>query len=280
MEQYTKLLADTLYTGEERNDRTGVGTIGTFSRSLSFDLRDGYPLVTTKKVNYRAVFAELAGFIEGATSAARFRELGTKIWDQNANENEAWLSNPYRRGTDDLGPIYGAQWRNWIANDDGRTYSVIDQLQNLIDGILADPYDRAHIVSGWNPAVHDRVALRPCHVMFQCYVGNEGFLDMAVVMRSVDLFLGLPFNIASYAALLHLIAKLTNLKPRHLTYQLGDCHIYKNHVDQVVEQIARKPMALPELTVANIADLSEVTPDIFQVHGYESHPAIFAPMAV
>ncbi|MEG1121211.1 MAG: thymidylate synthase [Citrobacter sp.] len=310
MKQLLSLLQHTIYHGEDRPDRTGTGVISGFSRCIEFDLRDGFPLLTTKKVNYRAVFAELAGFIEGATSAARFRQLGTKIWDQNANENESWLANPARNGVDDLGRVYGAQWRNWqgprvqvngyadatermalvgphtggwvATPNDKETYMSmeVDQLQNLIHFLKHDPYGRRHLVLAYNPAENGSMALPPCHILFQCYVSNDKELDMQVYMRSVDLFLGLPFNIASYAALLHLIAKLCDYKPRHLTMALGDYHIYKNHVAQVVEQISRKPMALPELTVANISSLREVTPDTFQVHGYESHPVIKAPMAV
>lgn len=275
MKSLLDLYSKTLGTGEARPDRTGTGVVGRFATLLEHDLRDGFPATTTKKLNYRAVFAELAGFIEGATSAARFRQLGTKIWDQNANENEAWLRNPVRKGEDDLGRVYGAQWRFWKGEG-----VEVDQLQELIDSINNDPYGRRHLVTAWNPAENKNMALPPCHILFQCYVSNDGHLDMLMYMRSVDLFLGLPFNIASYAALLHLIAKLTNKKPRRLTQVLGDYHIYANHVEQVKLQIEREPLALPELTIANITSLDQVTPETFQLHGYEHHPPIAAPMAV
>ncbi len=275
MKEYIRLVQNVLHRGERRPNRTGTPVIGLFSENFTHDLRDGYPLLTSKAMNYRSIFAELVGFLRGYTSAADFRQLGTNIWNRNANEDTGWLANPARKGEDDLGPIYGSQWRGWR---DGSLR--IDQFTNLIDGLRNDPYGRRHLVSAWNVADMGRMALPPCHVLFQCYVSNDGHLDLQMYQRSCDVFLGLPFNIASYAALTHLIASLTGLKPRMLHIVTGDTHVYVDHIEKALEQCARSFMALPELTIGHVENLAEVHPGTFQVHGYESHPALSAPMAV
>ncbi len=315
MESYHDIVRTVLANGELRPNRTGTPTIGIFGGMWSHDLKDGFPLLTTKQMSLKPIIAELVGFIRGVTSAADFRALGCKIWDANANDpglpgsRNAWLDSPWREGTDDLGCIYGAQWRGWdnfrFANSTERaellegqgyewmsatTYGLnkggavyrkrIDQLQNLIDGIKKDPYGRRHIVSAWNPGELDRMALPPCHILFQCYVRSGRFLDLQLNMRSIDTGLGLPYNIASYAAFTHLIAMLTDLTPGRISIVFGDLHVYENHVEQLTEQITREPFALPELTLRHINSLDEVTTDMFQLHGYESHPPIRMVMAV
>ena len=285
MKTYLDLIEKVLSEGEFRQNRTGTPSFSLFGEHFKHDLRSGFPLLTTKHVPFKSIIGELVGFIEGATTAARFRELGCNVWNQNANENQAWLANPYRKGEDDLGPIYGAQWRKWkgsafISNHGSLVYPCIDQLQNLIDSINTDPFGRRHIVSAWNPAVMDRVALPACHVFFQCYVSRDGHIDMQMYQRSADLFLGVPFNIASYSALLTLIGAMTGLQPRMLHISFGDLHIYENHFDQCMLQVGREPRRLPELTIASKFHFDNLVPDAFQLHGYDPHPAIKAPMAV
>lgn len=285
MKAYLDLVQRIFAEGEMRSNRTGTATLGVFGGTFTHDLLDGFPLLTTKKMALKNVAAELAGFVAGVTSAAAFRALGTKIWDQNANEEPGWLANPHRAGENDLGRIYGAQWRGWCspAYDEGGMLCGVghtDQLQNLIDGIKRDPYGRRHIVTAWNPGELNRMALPPCHILFQCYVRQGGFLDVQMHMRSTDVFLGLPYNIASYAMLTHLIAILTGLLPGRLMLTFGDLHIYEDHLEQMREQARRAPLPLPELTVRWIDKLEHVTPDIFQIHGYNSHPALAGKMAV
>lgn len=320
MKEYLELAGHTLEEGERRTNRTGVPTTQVFSASLTYDLQERFPVPSTKALNTDAVFAELVGFIRGVTSAADFRQLGTKIWDKNANENDGWLHNAHRKGDDDLGPIYGAQWRRWesikmvdSAHGDSRAriaaylkdnYEVvgqcefpkftrfflrkeIDQLRNLIDGLRSDPYDRAHLVSAWNPGVQNEIALRPCHVMFQCNVRKDAetgvsYLDMLMFQRSADMFLGVPFNIASYAALTHLLCALTGYQPGRLTIQFGDLHVYDTHVKAMNEQLSRTPdSGRPTLYVRQISDIDHVTVEHFELQGYDPQPAIGgAPMAV
>jgi thymidylate synthase len=317
MKAYHDLCRNTLRHGTLRPNRTGTPAMGIFGTEFVHDLQTGFPLLTTKQMDIRKVEAELVWFIEGGTNAARLRELGTKIWDDNANGTEGWLANPHRKGTDDCGPIYGAQWRkyehieivkgeylqpcpllhaflddgyrimtSYTDTDDNHCYVVrkeIDQLQNLIDGIKADPYGRRHIVSSWNVGKLDKVALPACHAMFQCYVREDKkgvrYLDLKMTQRSADSLLGIPFNIASYAMLTHLLAMLTDLKPGILTLSFGDLHIYENHLAQIWTQLSRTPMALPELTVRRVNSLDEVTTGMFQLHGYESHPPLPGKMA-
>ncbi len=317
MKAYQDLCRNTLRHGTMRPNRTGTSAMGIFGTEFVHDLQTGFPLLTTKQMDIRKVEAELIGFLLGCTSARDFRELGTKIWDANANETESWLRNPYRAGEDDLGPIYGEQWRryehiemvdNYNANDTvviqallkdgyeivgradlGGDYSrlflrkEIDQLQDLIDGLKKDPYGRRHIVNSWNVGKVNKVALPACHAMFQCYVrdGKDGrkYLDLKMYQRSADSLLGIPFNIASYAMLTHLLAVLTDMQPGILTITFGDLHIYQNHLAQIWTQLSRTPMALPELTVRHVNSLDEVTTGMFQLHGYECHPPLPGKMA-
>lgn len=313
MKAYQDLCRNILRKGETRPNRTGVPVIGMLGdMDFVHDLQTGFPLLTTKQMNIRPIEAELIGFLTGKTSAADFRKLGTKIWDENANKTQSWVNNPYRKGEDDLGPFYSEQWRRYESieiaeyshNDDklvqalkadgyeylcnfdrdGKHYQVlrkyIDQLQNLIDGLKADPYGRRHIVSAWNPGKLNKVALPACHAMFQCYVRAGGYLDMKMYQRSADTLLGIPFNIASYAMLVHLLAMLTDLKPGKLMISFGDIHIYENHLPQIWEQTHRAPKKLPELTVRRVNSLDEVEVGMFQLHGYhDPHPALPGKMA-
>lgn len=319
MHSYHNLVHQVLNLGEKRPNRTGTDTLGIFGGFFVHDMADGFPLLTTKQMNLKPVVAELAAFLHGATSAAEFRQFGTKIWDANANDPgrpeapNAWLANPFRKGMDDLGPVYGAQWRHWndhrifvesVGDDDDfmehlkkigyqihHTQGIdeglvrhfmhrrIDQFQNLIDRIKKDPYSRYHMVTAWNPSVVDQVALPACHFAFQCYVRGD-YLDLQFHMRSADLFLGVPFNIASYAALLMVIAQLTGKTPGRLSATFGDLHIYENHLDQMREQITREPRPLPKVTLAPIMSIDDVTADKFTLSDYDPHPALKGAMAV
>ncbi len=325
MHTYLNALRKVYEEGTDRPDRTGVGTRSLFGLQMEFDLQEGFPAVTTKKLAFKQVVGELIGFIRGYTSAAQFRELGCNIWDANANDNQAWRLNPNREGTDDLGRIY--RWREWrtnrailgeatqlcsacmgrgewvgepceVCNGTGKAgmypiegYETIDQLEEVIESIKADPYGRRHIVSAWNPGELDQMALPPCHMMFQFYarpVGahellteNKGYLDLRWDQRSADMFLGVPFNIASYAVLLHLVAKQTGYLPGKLVAQIGDAHIYQNHFDQVREQLRREPKPLPNLRVSMLPkSIDEYAPVDIVLENYYPWPALTAPMAV
>lgn len=286
MQTYQNLLQHILDTGYDQNNRTGVQTRTVPGAHLSFDLAEGFPAVTTKKLFFKAVVAELLGFIRGYDSAAQFRELGCRVWDKDANENGDWLKNKHRQGQDDLGRIYGVQWRRWAAPD--KLAPRIDQLAKALDLIQNNPTNRRIIVSAWNPADLDKCALPPCHVLFQFLVNtttNE--LNLCMYQRSADSFLGVPFNIASYALLLSLVAKATNLTPRHLNIFLADAHIYHNHFDQVKELLSRKPFAKPQLAIGrNIqADenpasyLESLVPEEIWLYEYVCHPPILAEMS-
>ena len=264
MEQYLDLLRRTLDEGARKEDRTGTGTLSVFGHQMRFDLRDGFPLVTTKKVHVPSVVGELLWFVRGDTNVAWLHEHGVSIWDEWADE------------TGDLGPIYGYQWRSWPAPD-GRH---IDQLAAVIDGIRADPDSRRHVVSAWNVADLPRMALAPCHALFQFYVA-DGRLSCQLYQRSGDLFLGVPFNIASYALLTHMVAQVSGLEVGDFVHTLGDAHLYLNHLDQAREQLTREPRALPELRLDPACRaIDEFTPESVQVVGYDPHPAIRAPIAV
>ncbi len=293
MQNYLNLLSEIKENGEWRENRTGVKTKALFVEKLKFDLRDGFPAVTTKKLAFKTVAAELIGFIRGYDNAADFRELGCTIWDPNANENKTWLLNPERKGDDDLGSIYGVQWRRWKAlhkSENGKPVIVvdyIDQLQNAIDTIVHDPDSRRIIVSAWNPADIHRMALPPCHLLYQFNAPGDEWLDVAVYQRSCDMFLGVPFNIASYALLLEMVAFITKRKPRHLTWIGADVHIYENHFDVVDEQLQREPKPLPKLTmVFDAADrpiptsIDQFEPEDFVLDNYEHYPSLKADMAV
>lgn len=290
MKQYLELLQTVLDTGIRQSNRTGIDTLTIPGAMLKFDLRDGFPAVTTKKLAFNQVKGELIGFLRGATSAAQFRELGCTIWDQNANENEAWLNNPARTGHDDLGRIYGANWRDFTGVEiDGSPVSI-DQIANALQTLRTDPHSRRILVSAWNPAELAEMALPPCHVMFQLLPHVDAkVLHMTMYQRSCDLFLGIPFNIASYALLLELFAAWSGYEAGTLTMFMADTHIYVNHIDQVKEQLRRDPLPLPLLAVVypiavqdRTADylINSLNPDDIELIGYHHHPAISAPMAV
>jgi thymidylate synthase len=299
MQQYHDLLEDVLNNGEVKDDRTGVGTISVFGRQLRFDLSKGFPAVTTKKLAWKSVKSELLWFIEGSNDERRLAEIlhGSKddanstIWTGNA---QAAYWTPRAKYDGDLGRVYGVQWRHWnqyVEQQDfgpafhgGRRLAVdnreIDQLANLIEGIKNDPNGRRHIMTAWNVAELDQMALPPCHVMCQFYVSN-GKLSCHMYQRSVDVFLGLPFNIASYALLTHMIAQVCDLTVGELIISTGDTHIYSNHVDQVNEQLSREEYPLPALFLnPEIKDIDKFTMDDILLFDYKSHGTIKAEMAV
>ena len=281
MNQYLDLLQDILDNGERRNDRTTVGTISVFGRSLRFDLRRFFPAVTTKKLAWKACVGELLWFIEGSSDERRLAEIthGTRdgvvtIWTPNAL-SPYWKDKAAFPG--DLGRIYGVQWRSWGP----RIGEPIDQLQRLIDGIISDPYGRRHLITAWNPGELDQMALPPCHILSQFYVSANGELSCHMYQRSVDAFLGLPFNIASYALFTHLIAQVCNLKVGELIISTGDTHIYQNHVEQVKEQLSRTPFPAPKLIIdPRITNIDKFTMEDIILDEYSHHPSIKAEMAV
>jgi thymidylate synthase len=292
MEQYHNLLLDILENGEVREDRTGTGTISVFGRQLRFDLTKTFPAITTKKLAWRACVAELLWFLEGSSDERRLAEIthGTRdpskstIWTANAHSSY-WVSQAKFDG--DLGRVYGVQWRGWNTHADKRissseTESVyIDQIKQVIEGIKKDPFGRRHIVSAWNVAELDQMALPPCHVMFQFYVGNNNTLSCHMYQRSCDVPLGLPFNIASYALLTHMIAQVTELTPKELIISMGDAHIYKNHIQQVQEQLKREPLEPPTLHLnPNIKNIDDFKMSDVELLNYKHHPPIQMIMAV
>ncbi len=246
-----------------REDRTGVGTLGVFGRQMRFDLTRGFPLLTTKKLHVKSIVLELLWFLRGDTNLGWLRDRGVTIWDEWADANG------------DLGPIYGRQWRSWAAPD-GR---VIDQIAKLIDHLRTDPHSRRHVVSAWNPADIDDMALPPCHCLFQFFVA-EGRLSCQLYQRSADVFLGVPFNIASYALLTHLVAQAVGLQVGDFVHTLGDAHLYLNHLDQAKLQLTRAPYPPPTLKLADKRDLFDFTYEDVRVEGYQAHPRIAADIAV
>ena len=299
MKQYLDLLQDILDNGEEKDDRTGIGTFSVFGRSLRFDLRRGFPAVTTKKLAWKACVGELLWFIEGSSDERRLAEIthGTKdgtvtIWTPNAL-SPYWKHKAKFEG--DLGRVYGVQWRHWNkyrtekdmgqAHKGGTRLAVdkieVDQLSTLIKGLIEDPNGRRHILSSWNVSELEEMALPPCHVMSQFYVNKNKELSCHMYQRSVDVFLGLPFNIASYALLTHLIAHHCNLKVGELIISTGDTHIYKDHVEQVKQQLQREPHPLPTLMLnATKTNIFEISMEDIQLENYQSHGTIKANMAV
>ena len=250
--------------GQEKSDRTGTGTLSIFGHQMKFDLSKGFPLVTTKKVHLKSIIHELIWFLQGSTNISYLKENGVSIWDEWADENG------------DLGPVYGAQWRSWPDGNNG----TIDQIENLINGINNNPDSRRHIVSAWNPALVDEMALPPCHSLFQFYVAN-GELSCQLYQRSADIFLGVPFNIASYDLLTHMIAQVCNLKAGKFVHTLGDAHLYINHLEQAKLQLSREVMGLPELKLnSNVDSIFDFKFEDIDIINYESHPAISAPIAV
>jgi thymidylate synthase len=260
---YEDLLRDVLATGTPKSDRTGTGTLSTFGRQIRYDLSQGFPLLTTKRVHVRSIVGELLWFLRGDTNVRWLQERGVTIWDEWADADG------------ELGPVYGYQWRSWPAPD-GRH---IDQIANVIESIKNNPDSRRHIVSAWNPALIDEMALPPCHALFQFYVA-DGKLSCQLYQRSADLFLGVPFNIASYALLTHMIAAQTGLEVGDFVWTGGDCHIYSNHLDQVALQLSREPYPYPTLRLAARDSLLDYDIDDVEIVDYQHHPGIKAPIAV
>ncbi len=263
MRQYLDLMQRVLDEGVERPDRTGTGTLGVFGHQMRFDLADGFPVVTTKKLHLRSIIGELLWFLRGDTNVAWLNERGITIWDEWADENG------------DLGPVYGYQWRSWPAPD-GRS---IDQIADVIASIRSNPNGRRHVVSAWNPADVDKQALPPCHALFQFHVA-DGRLSCQLYQRSADIFLGVPFNIASYALLTHLVAQQTGLEVGDFVHTLGDAHLYLNHLDQAREQLAREPFPLPTLRLTPRESIDAYELEDVELVGYQAHPSIKAPIAV
>jgi thymidylate synthase len=264
MRQYLDLLRHVRDRGTRKSDRTGTGTLSVFGYQMRFDLGDGFPLLTTKKLHVRSIIHELLWFLRGDTNVAYLRENGVTIWDKWADADG------------ELGPVYGAQWRSWPARDGG----TIDQIAGVVRRIRSDPDSRRLIVSAWNPADIDRMALPPCHCLFQFYVA-DGRLSCQLYQRSGDVFLGVPFNIASYALLTHMVAHVCGLAPSEFVHTLGDAHLYLNHLDQADAQLARTPLPLPRLTFARrIGDIGDFRFEDFVLTDYRPHPHIAAPVAV
>lgn len=264
MRQYLDLLKTVLETGADRDDRTGTGTRAIFGHQMRFDLEAGFPLLTTKKLHLRSIVHELLWFLAGDTNVRYLQDNGVTIWDEWADENG------------DLGPVYGAQWRSWPSPDGGQ----IDQIANLVKAIETNPHSRRHIVTAWNPAEVDSMALPPCHCLFQFHVAN-GRLSCQLYQRSADIFLGVPFNIASYALLTMMVAQVTNLKPGDFVHTLGDAHLYANHFEQAREQLQRIPGRLPTMRLnPDVDDLFAFRYADFELVGYEAAPTIRAPIAV
>lgn len=324
MKQYLDLVRTVLDSGTWQENRTGIRTISIPGAMLRFDLqKDGFPAITTKRLAFKSVIGELIGFLRATRSAAEFRALGCKVWDQNANENAEWLNNPYRLGEDDLGPVYGVQWRQWPAyklldadhklqiqdaqkrgfrlisavNDEGvdkvLMYKAIDQLRDCLDTIINNPGSRRILFHGWNCADLDAIALPACHLLYQ-FLPNQTTkeISLCLYIRSNDIGLGTPFNLAEAAALLHVVGRLTGYKPKWFTYFIGDAHIYENHLDMLNEQMTRAPYAAPKLVLSDrIPDyavtgkyepewLEKLEPSDFSLENYEHHAPLSAPMAV
>ena len=263
-QSYLELLEDILHNGTPTDDRTGVGTRSVFGRQIRCDLAEGFPLLTTKKVHFKSIAVELLWFIKGMTNVKWLQDRGVSIWDEWADENG------------ELGPVYGKQWRRWTGPDG----EEIDQLADLLANLKANPHSRRHILSAWNPADVPSMALPPCHTLFQFNVSGDR-LSLQLYQRSADMFLGVPFNIASYALLLAMVAKVTGYKPGEFVHTFGDAHIYENHLDQVNEQLSRTPRALPTLSLnPDVTDLFAFEYEDITIEGYDPLPRIAAPVAV
>jgi thymidylate synthase len=264
LRQYLDLLARIRERGLRKEDRTGTGTLSLFGAQMRFDLAQGFPLATTKKLHVKSIVHELLWFLQGSTNVRALNEHGVTIWDEWADANG------------ELGPVYGHQWRSWPTAD-GQS---VDQIAELIEGIKRDPNSRRHIVSAWNVGELDKMALPPCHCLFQFYVG-DGRLSCQLYQRSADMFLGVPFNIASYALLTEMLAQVTGLKPGEFVHTFGDVHLYLNHLDQADEQLTREPRALPRLEInPEITSLFDFAYEDFKLVDYDPHPAIRAKVAV
>ena len=270
MRQYLDLLDHVMTHGVDKSDRTGTGTRSVFGYQMRFDLSEGFPVLTTKRLHLRSIIGELLWFLRGDTNVRWLQERNIRIWNEWADENG------------DLGPVYGYQWRSWPTPAGDK----VDQIAKVIESIRTNPDSRRHIVSAWNVADVDDMALPPCHTMFQFYVappaeeGGKGRLSCQLYQRSADIFLGVPFNIASYALLTMIVAQLTDLEPGDFVHTLGDAHLYSNHMDQAREQLSREPMALPTMTIAKREAIDDYEIEDFELVGYEAHPNIPAPIAV
>lgn len=288
MKQYLELLEYILENGESRDDRTGTGVISSFGHQIRFNLQDGFPAVTTKALAWKGVVSELLWFLEGSDDERRLAEIRFKkdrsdlvdldkfstIWTDNADNQGVELGYDNSDIIKKLGPIYGVQWRDWNG---------VDQIHELVDGLKSNPFGRRHILSAWNVEMIESMALPPCHVMSQFYVSSNGVLSCQMYQRSADMFLGVPFNIASYALLQSILANILDLEPGDFVHTFGDAHIYKNSINQVKEQLTREPKKLPRLIMPNIQSLEslkEMSIDDFVLKGYKSHPALKAEMAI
>ncbi len=264
MEPYLQLMRHVLEHGHKKSDRTGIGTISTFGWQMRFDLTKGFPLLTTKKIHFKSVVYELLWFLRGDTNVGWLQDHGVSIWNEWADDNG------------ELGPVYGSQWRSWPTPDGG----AIDQIAQVVDSICTRPDSRRHIVTAWNPAEIDKMKLPPCHMLFQFYVA-DGQLSCHMYQRSADIFLGVPFNIASYALLTLMMSHVCKLKPGDLVLSLGDAHLYVNHQIQAKEQLSRTPKALPRLQLnPTVKDIFAFRYEDFTLEAYDPHPAIKAPIAV
>jgi len=264
MRQYLELMRHVLDHGHVKSDRTGTGTRSVFGWQMRFDLAAGFPVLTTKKLHLRSIIIELLWFLRGETNIQWLKDNKVRIWDEWADEHG------------DLGPVYGHQWRHWPRKDGGE----IDQIALLIEGLRKNPDSRRHLVSAWNPADVDRMALPPCHALFQLYVA-DGRLSCQLYQRSADIFLGVPFNIASYALLTMMVAQVVGLRPGDFVHTLGDAHLYSNHLDQARLQLSRAPRALPTMRInPDVKDIFEFKFEDFTLEGYDPHPHIAAPVAV
>ncbi|AVN62440.1 thymidylate synthase [Mesoplasma coleopterae] len=288
MKQYIELVNEILKDGEKREDRTNTGTISKFGVQKRYDLREGFPLLTTKKVFYKAIFHEMLWFIKGDTNIKYLVDNNVKIWNEwpydnfkkSAEFNNETLQefverlksdNDFCSKWGDLGPVYGKQWRD---------FGGVDQFTKLINDIKKNPFSRRHIVSAWNPAEVDNMLLPPCHSFWQVYVSKDGWLDLQLYQRSGDVFLGVPFNIASYALLMELIAKECNLKARYFVHTIGDAHIYLNHLDQINEQLKREPLPLCKININSNKSIFDISFEDIEIEGYQSHAKITGEVAV
>ncbi len=280
MKAYLDLLREVYEHGGQRGDRTGVGTWSLFGRQYRVDLSEGFPLLTTKKVHLKSIIHELLWFLSGSTDVADLQKRGVRIWDEWATEAQ---TARFGRAAGDLGPVYGHQWRRFGATlkaDGSYENDGVDQIRRLIDGIRNNPNSRRHIVTGWNPQEADQVALPPCHTLFQFYV-HEGRLSAQLYQRSGDIFLGVPFNLASYALLTHMVAQVCAVEVGDFVHTFGDVHLYENHREQAALQLSRAPRPLPTLRIEpSVKDIFAFEYEHFTVEGYDPHPRIKAPVAV